>query len=470
MESTSGDTRFASLKEEEPLLTSEPSSKGDNNVTQRKSLSSPFDSYGGSEGSGKKKGKKGKLKNTSLLASLKVSLRPWKQMKADLRKDENSPFTANITREKQIVRARIRELMLEPGNHWAILTSLHGSVLPRVLPYCILEVIITLSIFYAKKHGTDLTFPAGGHHLLSLLVSFLVVTRVTITYGRFMQLRHYLGSCFKSCRDLVQLTCIITIRSNTFECVEWRRSVALKTIELLRVTVAAIEYKSSNLAAYDIVPDIIKKGVDVFVDEGIDAPVDENLIAWAHGKRTATDENWRAPIVCAYNLRCEIMKTRTSPILEKALHVNEELNLMGEVSNFVSAFHGLKQLITTPFPFPLVQMSRTLLFAWVFTIPFCLVRNIKSAWACSMISFLICYGFLGLEYVSIELDDPFGDDANDFDAKSMAQGVFEDLFITIYKSDGASSAEKLRRSVSVMITDDPFEAYTRENSFKDGNV
>ena len=83
-------------------------------------------------------------------------------------------------------------------------------------------------------------------------------------------------------------------------------------------------------------PDAIKKGVDVFVDEGIDAPTDQNLIGWAHGKRTATDENWRAPIICAYNLRCEIMKTRTNQCLEKPLHVNEELKLMGEVSNFVS--------------------------------------------------------------------------------------------------------------------------------------
>ena len=109
-------------------------------------------------------------------------------------------------------------------------------------------------------------------------------------------------------------------------------------------------------------------------------------------------------------------------------------------------------------------MSRTLLFAWVFTIPFCIVRNIDKPWHCSAISFLICYGFLGLEYVSIELDDPFGDDPNDFDAKSMAQSVFEDLFITVYKTDGAISAETLRGMVSTMIKNDAIEAYQRENS------
>ena len=122
-----------------------------------------------------------------------------------------------------------------------------------------------------------------------------------------------------------------------------------------------VQYKSSNLAAYDIVPDVIKKGVDVFVDEGIDAPVDGNLIAWAHGKRTATDENWRAPIVCAYNLRCEIMKTRTSPILEKPLHVNEELKLMGEVSNFVSGKLFRFNINTLPY---LSLLSLLLLFQY----------------------------------------------------------------------------------------------------------
>ena len=29
----------------------------------------------------------------------------------------------------------------------------------------------------------------------------------------------------------------------------------------------------------------------------------------------------------------------------------------------------------------------------------------------------ITYGFLGLEYVSMELDDPFGSDPNDFPVK-----------------------------------------------------
>jgi predicted membrane chloride channel (bestrophin family) len=51
---------------------------------------------------------------------------------------------------------------------------------------------------------------------------------------------------------------------------------------------------------------------------------------------------------------------------------------------------------------------------------------------------------MGLETVSIELDDPFGDDANDFDNLGMALTVFEDNYLIINAIDGPEYADKLR--------------------------
>ena len=53
-------------------------------------------------------------------------------------------------------------------------------------------------------------------------------------------------------------------------------------------------------------------------------------------------------------------------------------------------------------------------------------------------------GFVGLEFVSIELDDPFGDDPNDLDVYGLAQVVFEDIYIGIYDIDGKEAAGTLR--------------------------
>jgi len=167
----------------------------------------------------------------------------------------------------------------------------------------------------------------------------------------------------------------------------------------------------------------------------------------AHGERSHTDENFRVPVILSYQVREAIVSQRTEGKLSRPLHIAEELKILQFVSEFNVAFHGLRKLITTPFPFPLVQMARTVLMFWVFSLPFVLVGDIIEPVQVALIVFVITYGFFGLEYVSMELDDPFGDDPNDFDALTMAQMVFEDIYITINEVDGRDAADELRRMV-----------------------
>ena len=54
---------------------------------------------------------------------------------------------------------------------------------------------------------------------------------------------------------------------------------------------------------------------------------------------------------------------------------------------------------------------------------------------------------MGLEYVSIELDDPFGGDPNDFDNDRMASVEFEDTYTSIVDIDGQEWTDKLRRKM-----------------------
>jgi ion channel-forming bestrophin family protein len=72
-------------------------------------------------------------------------------------------------------------------------------------------------------------------------------------------------------------------------------------------------------------------------------------------------------------------------------------------------------IVTTPIPFPMVQMSRTFIFFYIFTLPSALLTASSTPGADLVVLFIVTYGFIGLELISIELDDPFGDDAIDFD-------------------------------------------------------
>jgi predicted membrane chloride channel (bestrophin family) len=136
----------------------------------------------------------------------------------------------------------------------------------------------------------------------------------------------------------------------------------------------------------------------------------------AHAPRTETTENYRTPIVWAFNLRKTILSPRIdlSILPMRALQVNEELRILDMVSKFVAAWEDMHKLATTPFAFPLAQMTRTFLFFWVFSLPLVLIKDDSNLWATFLVVFGITYGFFGLEYVSLELSDPYGSDPNDF--------------------------------------------------------
>ena len=85
-----------------------------------------------------------------------------------------------------------------------------------------------------------------------------------------------------------------------------------------------------------------------------------------------------------------------------------------------------------------------------------------------VLMFFITYGFLGLEYVCMELDDPYGDDPNDFPGQRWAATVFEDIYIAIYKTDGYERAVALRSRISERTArGSPLELYRNEVAAND---
>jgi len=263
---------------------------------------------------------------------------------------------------------------------------------------------------------------------MSVLVSFLLTSRINIAYNRFMEARQYLENAFTSTREVVQYTCMLSSRDSNAKARNWRNEVAYRSIVTLRTTVTAVEYQSKGISAIDVLHEEDKR-ITELLDKGDAAgaaaefAIDpfastENLADLAHSpKRRTMDENFRVPLIWAYNLREKLMDTRgdNEILVECPMHVNEESKLTAIVGEFIVAYHGLTKLIATPFPFPLVQMCRTFLFLWIFSLPLSILAKADTNTLQAAITmFIITFGFVGLESVSVELDDPYGTDPNDF--------------------------------------------------------
>lgn len=277
--------------------------------------------------------------------------------------------------------------------------------------------------YLEQKNIANLAITNQGHSFVTLVVAFLLVNRVSIALGRYNEARGYLGGMCRDARELVQTTCVLSALDNMeVAAQEWRFEVCHRTLLLLRLSMTSIDYPTDKIPGWKI-PELFENAPEEFELVRQQLLLEENAISrrWAHQPRTHYEENLRIPVRLAYLLRQTIHR-QPQALTTLPLQVTQELKLLTFVDSFMTNYYGMTKFLTTPVPFPLIQMARTFLFFYIFTVPFALLSDTGSSPLAHIGTvFILTYGFMGLEAVAIELDDPFGDDPNDFDNLAMAE-------------------------------------------------
>jgi len=331
----------------------------------------------------------------------------------------------------------------DSGSHQKVLTQMWGSVWPRVLPYCIFNVLITLGVEYAQilTPDTNIAITGKGHSFMGFFVAFLVVSRVSFSIGRYNEARGYLGVMYRECRELIQNMVALTHFHTDERSKEWRNEVTYQVCILLRVVMGVIDYPEYFVNVWELDELDNKERAEIKRFVYLDSGSGPNALRWSHGMKTEYEENMRVPVRLGYLLRKQIRRGRK--FLTEPIAPPQEGKLIGSVDSFMVGYGGIRKFLTTPFPFPLVQMARTFLFFYVYTVPFVLLGDDSSVFIHCLTIFILTFGFMGLEYVSIELDNPFGEDDNDFENLLMAYTAFEDTYLTILEVDGPEWTNRL---------------------------
>ncbi len=311
---------------------------------------------------------------------------------------------------------------------------------------------------------------AQGHRFLVLVVSYLLINRVKLTLGRYNDERIRLQSMYRSIQELVQNAIIWTSQCQDASSKEWRMELAYRSLVLLRCALAGVDYDSTQVCTWQL-PELegfeledIKASLYLPYDLPSTTPTLNNSYQntngdttstetastqtattidsastssttpppplrisprrWAHRRRTDFEENLRGGIRMAYLLR-KTIHSQTKR-LEHPFVITVENKLLSFVDAFMTGYYGIKIFLTTPVPFPWIQMSRTFTFLYVFTIPFALETDKSSLFSHLCEVFIITFGFMGLEETAKQLDDPFGNEENDYDNIAVAQVSIHD--------------------------------------------
>ena len=258
----------------------------------------------------------------------------------------------------------------------------------------------------------DLTFSLDGHKLLSIMVAYLVVSRADASYERFWEARSLLSVGLQSMRQLSIHAAAFTNRElhgpNADKVILWRTMLRQHMIHMLHSAVMVIKEEEHT---YEFI------GVKNEGDDATESPL----------KKSA--RRFESISGLSYAIHKEIVLSQH--YLDKPLTILHENRLHNFLLEFEQTVCELCKFAATPYPFPVTQMTRFFLFFWMFTLPFALVNKAEEVYTTSVLVFFITYGFFGLEFVSIELDDPFGDDLNDLPiedfAKVVVKGINDDL-------------------------------------------
>jgi len=266
--------------------------------------------------------------------------------------------------------------------------------------------------------------------------------------------------------ELITVMSILSADGNADEeSKKWRLEVAYRTLLLLRTCMAVVDYPTAGIPPWEL-PELNGEELEDVRSNTYLNPQTRNLV---HHERTEFEESLRVPTRIAFLLRQSIHSH--SKRLQVPLELIFEHRCLTNVDVFLNAYAGMRKFLTTPVPFPLVQMTRTFNFAYVFTVPFVLLSDDSSIYAHCLQVFILTYGFVGLELVAIELDDPFGDDANDFDNLVVAETVMEDVYLTIRNIDGEEASRKLREKMGhVRVANRPEEAAPSEPEAMESDV
>ena len=334
-----------------------------------------------------------------------------------------------------------------------VITQMSGSVFPQAfLPAC-LSILVALLVLLQRGDFDDADALAQAstnssepqvrvfheflrhpypHQISSVMIGFMMVFRVQLSYQRYWEGISEMTDMFTKWYDAAVQVCAFDELS-VGEAAENGPAFRKHAIHLfsLMSTCSVLELKREKLEILTMQPrdegakqplqlPILRRAIGLEPPEPDYGGRDKIAVTGGFFEGELEHLQAHAPhfVDCVMARLVRLISIR---VKEGGMNIPPPVvsRVYQELSNGAIGFHQSEKIARVPFPFPYAQLLAIMKVYFILTVPIAVVAFTDEPGFAIFMSFFTSFIFVSLNEVAIELEDPFGNDANDLPLQSM---------------------------------------------------
>eukprot|EP00928_Gymnodinium_smaydae_P031463 TRINITY_DN2307_c0_g1_i2.p1 TRINITY_DN2307_c0_g1~~TRINITY_DN2307_c0_g1_i2.p1 ORF type:complete len:483 (-),score=47.13 TRINITY_DN2307_c0_g1_i2:130-1578(-) len=291
----------------------------------------------------------------------------------------------------------------------SVLLGIGGSVLPSALPFAFISAAIGVGFYYLKFVVPLEEVPNAAASGFSFLVSFLLVFRTQQSYNRFWTgltlMRGVKGQWLNGSSNLI-----------AFCSSQPEKAQEVEKFQHLLVRLVSMMYCAALQQVCD------KKG-DMQFQHLDNASVDQSYLIFM------SEQENKCEVILQWIQRL-IVDNVSSGVLNVAPPICSRV--FQELSIGIVSLQEAKNISEYPFPFPYAQILTITLILQTFLLPYYLALTCEGPIATASFTFVIMLCLWGINLVGVQIENPFGDDANDIPSAELAAEMNKSLTLLMH--------------------------------------
>jgi len=277
-------------------------------------------------------------------------------------------------------------------NWLAVALHVRGSVVPRIAPRLVQVTLVgVVAEFVHVRYGVALA--PLTHSLIGVVLGLLLVFRTNASYDRWWEGRRLLGGMVNRTRDLA-------------------RQVAAYVGEAPR-------------EAGEREPSILRRHIAAYFVLACQGLRRENDLTALGPLLTTPERALLEPCRHRANVVSKWITLRLAAAAKAGVLTEQRLQLMdANLTAFNDYIGGCERILKTPVPLAYAQHTKLLVTLFCYTVPFALVDSL--GWLAPAASALLAFGLIGVDEIGVEIEDPFGHDANDLPLEAIGLTIDRD--------------------------------------------